>query len=1174
MHNQRYLLLGIFILLSITSVSAAAQLTLLCLDKGQTVRFSACNALIQDRSCNSNLGCQFCATFNAETGIYCPASINACNLQQKLACSSLNNAGEIISPSEGNQAGQNTQNNSSPPVQIPQNVKRVKADVAYVVKDASGVDASLVEELTKNGYTHEVIIESQIAQTNFDDYYLLLIGNQKFTAPANIPVEKYKSLILNTFHYYKRVTDPQWGLSKNPSFVSSPTPLTVQDIIHPIVAGLPKNFQAYTVKDVRVASSVLGGEKPRGINIVVSAGLASNTVIATISPGITYLNGKLAKERSVFFGIPVARSWTPETKKLFKNSLQWLIEGADIDGDGYLSDTDCNDRNPDINTGKTDPKFDCKNDAPTLESFEEVTVYKGDKAIIPISATDPENDPLIYTINDPRFIFSQQEKSFSWQTTLNDGGRYTFTIEVTDGSFRTSQSVIVKVINNPPEWREILNLSWEEDTPFTFDIKKYASDKEGNALTFGVAQSSSNAHVQAGMTTPGVFTFTSSPHWFGEDWIIFSVSDGTETKLSNRVTLRITPVNDPVTFTKKIQDLQWNEDQSLLNAIDLTVHFLDVDSDVEYSASGNRNIQIAIDQRKASFLPAPDWNGIETVTFTARDKSGRVESNEVKLTVLPKDEPPVLTSLNCQKVMEEDKEYSCVVESSDVENDIPTFSSGNAENMVCTIEGNVLKYRSAPDYAGIARCTIIVTDKDGKDQEILEVSISPVNDAPRATLKNPESAFLKLGEFQEKRFTLDTQDAEDDDVSITWHLNNLPETTTGKNYLFKKGQGIYMLEARLSDGLAESSSFWGIIVEPLSSLTCVEAGGNICLENQICAGSLLGVKDSPACCSVLCVRGPPQFKDTDTCATLNDSLKIEIHHPSPSEKIKIGDTIKTELTFHNELDENQNLGIQVVLYDLTKDKAVTENEASVKVEEKSRQTLRTDLLIPDDLELTREYVLFVKAEDEICNQKYSDLEIERPEYKLVLAEFEVPSKAQCGEELKIPVKIKNRGREDQNISLELKNRELKISQEISNISIEKFGEKESVTKEFLVHIPQDAEEKEYTLNLMVQGKEVISQSRALSLSGCAEKSEENLQEPDEVRQILELNNPSLDTITEQSQEERMNNTLILAFMLLVTFVSIAFLFFCYLKGKKGTSIKGVSDSNSEVDALPHLPSSE
>jgi hypothetical protein len=76
---------SVFILLivfsSVIFVSGLGT-TLLCLEKGQTAKFSLCNPTMDDKLCSCTSKtciCQLC-TNEISTGVYCPASPNACNV--------------------------------------------------------------------------------------------------------------------------------------------------------------------------------------------------------------------------------------------------------------------------------------------------------------------------------------------------------------------------------------------------------------------------------------------------------------------------------------------------------------------------------------------------------------------------------------------------------------------------------------------------------------------------------------------------------------------------------------------------------------------------------------------------------------------------------------------------------------------------------------------------------------------------------------------------------------------------------------------------------------------------------------------------------------------------------------------------------------------------------------
>ena len=86
--NKKEIILVFALIFSVLMLfQLVSAYNLLCLENGQTVRFSQCNPAIRDRLCTSDSGCQFCVS-RTSSGAYCPASINACNAEG-LSCTAL-----------------------------------------------------------------------------------------------------------------------------------------------------------------------------------------------------------------------------------------------------------------------------------------------------------------------------------------------------------------------------------------------------------------------------------------------------------------------------------------------------------------------------------------------------------------------------------------------------------------------------------------------------------------------------------------------------------------------------------------------------------------------------------------------------------------------------------------------------------------------------------------------------------------------------------------------------------------------------------------------------------------------------------------------------------------------------------------------------------------------------
>ncbi|HCG6133867.1 TPA: cadherin-like domain-containing protein, partial [Vibrio parahaemolyticus] len=113
-----------------------------------------------------------------------------------------------------------------------------------------------------------------------------------------------------------------------------------------------------------------------------------------------------------------------------------------------------------------------------------------------------------------------------------------------------------------------------------------------------------------------------------------SVSDGVNPTASDSDSLVVNRVNDAPTVENAIADQVLSEDFDTYT-IDLNEVFKDSDSSLEFSVSGNDNIQISIVNGVATITPTADWNGSETLTFTATDPSGESVSQTVDFTVAP-----------------------------------------------------------------------------------------------------------------------------------------------------------------------------------------------------------------------------------------------------------------------------------------------------------------------------------------------------------------------------------------------------------------------------------------------------------------------------------------------------------------------------------------------------------
>ncbi|MEM4259639.1 MAG: S8 family serine peptidase [Candidatus Woesearchaeota archaeon] len=73
------------------------------------------------------------------------------------------------------------------------------------------------------------------------------------------------------------------------------------------------------------------------------------------------------------------------------------------------------------------------NRAPIINPINDIVINETFNVTIIVNATDPDNDNLIYSINDSRFIVNNN--LFIWPTNFTSSGNYSFEITVSDGEY-------------------------------------------------------------------------------------------------------------------------------------------------------------------------------------------------------------------------------------------------------------------------------------------------------------------------------------------------------------------------------------------------------------------------------------------------------------------------------------------------------------------------------------------------------------------------------------------------------------------------------------------------------------------------------------------------------------------------------------------------------------------
>ena len=230
---------------------------------------------------------------------------------------------------------------------------------------------------------------------------------------------------------------------------------------------------------------------------------------------------------------------------------------------------------------------------------------------------------------------------------------YRLTIEASDGidTVETFVDIEVTEINEPPVASDD-TVGGFEDSETEIDLSDLVEDPEREALTNGISLVSLPANGSVS-EVDGVVTYTPNPDYYGPDSFTYNAQDSVgNTSNTATVMILISPVNDaPVANDDSGPDLTTTEDTTLTFGWS---SLLDNDTDVDdarllqgtilvdFGPANARVGELTYDPVSSSvtYVPAPNYNGDFTFTYTVSDGMLRSAPAEVQIVVTPVNDPP------------------------------------------------------------------------------------------------------------------------------------------------------------------------------------------------------------------------------------------------------------------------------------------------------------------------------------------------------------------------------------------------------------------------------------------------------------------------------------------------------------------------------------------------------
>ncbi|ELB2043899.1 tandem-95 repeat protein, partial [Vibrio parahaemolyticus] len=368
--------------------------------------------------------------------------------------------------------------------------------------------------------------------------------------------------------------------------------------------------------------------------------------------------------------------------------------------------------------------------AVTIDVLTNDTDVDGDKLSIE-SASVPKEQGTVEVV-DGKLVFTPAE---------NFNGHAEITYTVTDGELtdEAKVSVTVNPVNDAPTIKVDAVESITENAVSTDTVVATLTvrdtDTPEDRLTVSLENNSNGYFVLVGnevkLTQAGVDAVNNDELNLKDLTISASVSDGVNPTASDSDSLVVNRVNDAPTVENAIADQVLSEDFDAYT-IDLNEVFKDSDSALNFSVSGNNSIQIFIVNGVATITPTADWNGKETITFTAKDPSGESVSQTVDFTVAP------VADIVADKatVVEDTPTIIKVLGNDTFEGDGKVVSldanNGPVNGSVSVNPDGSVTYTPNDNYHGIDSFTYIVTSGGVSESTTVSVDVTPVNDAPVA----------------------------------------------------------------------------------------------------------------------------------------------------------------------------------------------------------------------------------------------------------------------------------------------------------------------------------------------------------------------------------------------------------------------------------------------------------
>jgi len=373
------------------------------------------------------------------------------------------------------------------------------------------------------------------------------------------------------------------------------------------------------------------------------------------------------------------------------------------------------------------------------------TVPRGGEVRLRAEASDPDGDPITYDWEAPRGSFTGATDRPDARWTAPDRvGTVVIRVEVADGrGGRAVAEAAVKVVNRPPVFGPALRFVIVENrdgsaTPITLGRIR-ATDPDGDDFELALASGSDRFVLAAesgalSYIGPGE-DFETEPNRYA---LTVTATDALGGEARAEVVVSVANVNErPTAMDDALSVAEDRKTRADVLANDEDPDRGDRLRVVEVGAPAHGEARIVDAGAAVQYAPDPNYHGPDRFTYVVADAGGLADTATVEVTVTPVNDAPEAADDQATTLEDEAVDIAVLDNDTDLDGDrlrVRSVSPPEHGAAEVAADGTNVSYVPDLNYHGSDRFTYVVADDGGlADTATVEVTVTPVNDAPEAT---------------------------------------------------------------------------------------------------------------------------------------------------------------------------------------------------------------------------------------------------------------------------------------------------------------------------------------------------------------------------------------------------------------------------------------------------------